>query len=66
MDILHENGIDAETEGDYLLLPMMNDAYVAAICKQLVSSNLSVYRIEKREKSLEDIFLSLTGKEVSL
>jgi ABC-2 type transport system ATP-binding protein len=66
MDILRENGIEAETEGDYLLFPMMNDAYVAAICKQLVSSNLSLYRIEKREKSLEDIFLSLTGKEDSL
>lgn len=66
LDLLRQDGITAAQEADYLLLPMMDDAYVANLCKQLVSQNISLYRIEKREKSLEDIFLSLTGKESSL
>lgn len=66
IDILHQSGIEPTQENDYLLLPMVEDSYVANICKQLVSQNLSLYRVEKREKSLEDIFLSLTGKENSL
>lgn len=66
IDILHQSGIEPTQENDYLLLPMVDDAYIASLCRQLVSQNLSLYRIEKREKSLEDIFLSLTGKENSL
>lgn len=66
LDLLRQDDITAAQEEDYLLLPMMDDAYVANLCKQLVSQNISLYRIEKREKSLEDIFLSLTGKESSL
>ncbi len=66
LDLLRQDGICATQEDDYLLLPMVDDNYVANLCRQLVSQNISLYRIEKREKSLEDIFLSLTGKENSL
>lgn len=66
LDLLRQDGICATQEDDYLLLPMVDDGYVANLCRQLVSQNISLYRIEKREKSLEDIFLSLTGKENSL
>lgn len=66
LDLLRQDGITATQEDDYLLLPMIDDSYVANLCRQLVSQNISLYRIEKREKSLEDIFLSLTGKESSL
>lgn len=66
LDLLRQDGICATQEEDYLLLPMVDDGYVANLCRQLVSQNISLYRIEKREKSLEDIFLSLTGKENSL
>lgn len=65
-DLLRQNGMEPSPEDDYLLLPMMDDAQIAALCRQLISQNVSLYRIEKREKSLEDIFLSLTGKESSL
>jgi len=65
-DLLRQNGIETSQENDYLLLPMIDDAQIAALCRQLISQNVSLYRIEKREKSLEDIFLSLTGKESSL
>lgn len=66
ISLLHQDGIEAAQEEDYLLIPLTDDAYVARLCKRLVEENVAVYRIEKREKSLEDIFLSLTGKESSL
>lgn len=66
IDLLRQDGIEISQEDDYLLLPMMEDTYVAGLCRRLIGQNISLYRIEKREKSLEDIFLSLTGKETSL
>lgn len=66
VSLLHRDGIEVEEEEDYLLLPMMEDAYIAHLCRRLIEQNIALYRIEKREKSLEDIFLSLTGKESSL
>ncbi len=64
--LLHQDGLEVEKEEDYLLIPLMDDAYVADLCRRLIEQNVSLYRVEKREKSLEDIFLSLTGKESSL
>ena len=66
ISLLHQDGIEVEQEEDYLLFPLMDDAYIGRLCKRLVEQNVTLYRIEKREKSLEDIFLSLTGKESSL
>ena len=66
MDMLRQDGIKISLEDDYLLFPMMEDSYVANLCRRLIAQNISLYRIEKREKSLEDIFLSFTGKETSL
>lgn len=66
LDLLRQEGISVTQDEEYLLLPMLDDAYVANLCRQLVAQNISLYRIEKREKSLEDIFLSLTGKESCL
>ncbi len=66
ISLLHQDGIEVEQEDGYLLFPLMDDSYVAHLCRRLVEQNVSLYRIEKREKSLEDIFLSLTGKESSL
>ncbi len=65
-DLLRQEHIEVSQEEDYLLLPMLDDDQVAGLCRQLIAQNISLYRIEKREKSLEDIFLSLTGKESSL
>lgn len=65
-DLLRQDGIDPSREEDYLLFPVMDDAYVAILCRRLIAQDISLYRIEKRETSLEDIFLSLTGKETSL
>lgn len=65
-DLLRQEGIEPELEENWLLIPMVDDAYVANLCRQFVAQNISLYRVERREKSLEDIFLSLTGKEGSL
>lgn len=64
--LLRENGINAKREDDYLLFPLTDDSHIAHLCRCLVEQNIALYRIEKRETSLEDIFLSLTGKEDSL
>lgn len=66
ISLLHRDGIEVGKEEDYLLLPMLEDTYVAQLCRKIIAQNISLYRIEKRENSLEDIFLSLTGKESSL
>lgn len=66
LSLLRRNGLDAAREGDYLLIPMTDDERIADLGKQLCQENIPLYCIEKREKSLEDIFLSLTGKETSL
>lgn len=65
-DLLRQEGIEAEQEEDYLLLPMPEDALAAKLVRNLLEQNISLYRMEKRETSLEDIFLTLTGKESSL
>lgn len=66
VSLLHRAGMDVTKEDDYLLIPMLDDDRTAALCAQLCEQKIPLYRIEKREKSLEDIFLSLTGKETSL
>lgn len=66
ISLLRRDGIEVGKENDYLLLPMLDDTYIAHLCRKMVEQNIALYRIEKREKSLEDIFLSLTGKESSL
>lgn len=66
ISLLHRDGIEVEQEDGYLLIPMAEDDYIAHLCKRLIEQNIALYRVEKREKSLEDIFLSLTGKESSL
>lgn len=65
-DLLRQEGIETEQEEDYLLLPMLEDALAAKLVRHLLEQNISLYRMEKRETSLEDIFLTLTGKESSL
>lgn len=65
--VLREQGVTAELEEDFLLLPLLADDQVARLCRALVDSRLGVVRLEERQKSLEDIFLELTGgKDVSL
>lgn len=51
---------------EYLLLPEMEDEVLARCAAHLSENRVGVVRIEERQKSLEDIFLDLTGTAVSL
>lgn len=65
-NILSMKEILCEEESDYLLLSDISDSFIVK-CNQLFYENqIKVTRIEERQKSLEDIFLELTGKSVSL
>ncbi|KNZ40177.1 ABC transporter ATP-binding protein [Acetobacterium bakii] len=63
---LSKNGVDWEAQDDYLIIPRMKDTMMAEISTVLGQNNIGVVRIEERKKSLEDIFLELTGTAVSL
>lgn len=56
----------SEGEDGYLVLPLLNDDTTAALAELLVTQSIGVLRLEERQKSLEDIFLELTGKGTSL
>jgi ABC-2 type transport system ATP-binding protein len=64
--VLREQNIPFETDGDYLLLPDL-DNYALARCTTFLSAkHTGLVRIEARHKNLEEIFLELTGLAVSL
>lgn len=65
-DLLRQEGIETQQEEGWLLLPMLEDALAAKLIRNIMEQNISLYRVEQRETSLEDIFLTLTGKESSL
>ncbi|RYI28965.1 ABC transporter ATP-binding protein [Bacillus infantis] len=62
---LLSNGIQAEKKREHLLLDG-TDAQVAAAVETLVRHDVSVYRVQEQRKTLEDIFLELTGEGGSL
>ena len=49
-----------------LQLGALTDEQTGAVVRELCSNDLSVYRVEEHRESLEDIFLTLTGKELTL
>ena len=46
---------------DYILLPRLDDPDAAKLIRYLIGHGVDVLRLEERQKSLEDIFLELTG-----
>ena len=64
--ILQEKSVPCQEEEDYLILPILSDELAAQLTRLLGARNLGVIRLEERQKSLEDIFLELTGKAASL
>lgn len=51
---------------DGLLLPALNDPQAASLSLLLAQHGIGVIRMELRQKTLEDIFLDMTGKEAAL
>ena len=64
--ILQEKSVPCQEEEGYLVLPILSDELAGQFTRLLGARNLGVIRLEERQKSLEDIFLELTGKAVSL
>lgn len=64
--MLLTRGHKVEMEKNLLLLPNSSDEAVSSCIEELVQNHISVYRVEEKKKSLEDIFLELTGGEKSL
>lgn len=64
--VLQEKSVPCQEEEGYLILPILSDELAAQLTRLLGARNLGVIRLEERQKSLEDIFLELTGKAASL
>ncbi|KNF09047.1 ABC-type multidrug transport system, ATPase component [Gottschalkia purinilytica] len=64
--LLLSRGYMPVKNNDSLILENLKDAQVAQANKTLVNAGIDVIRIEEHKKSLEDIFLELTGKEGNL
>ena len=64
--ILQDKSVPCQEEEGYLILPILSDEIAAQLTRLLGARDLGVIRLEERQKSLEDIFLELTGKAVSL
>lgn len=65
-NLLAEQSVPCEEENGYLILPILSDEVAAQLTGFLAGNRLGIVRLEERQKSLEDIFLDLTGKAVSL
>lgn len=64
--ILQDQKIICKNKGGRLILPDLTDDQTAYFVSVLVREGIGVLRIEEQQKNLEEIFLSLTGKQVSL
>jgi len=64
--LLRGQGLEAELEEGALWLEGRAVEQIGAINRELVLAGHAVTRIEEVKRSLEDIFLDLTGKDVSL
>ena len=52
--------------GDGLQLGALSDEQTGKVVQNLCANDIAVYRVEEHRESLEDIFLNLTGKEMTL
>ena len=64
--MLAEKEISCQEDEGYLILPIFSNEMAARLTCFLAEHRLGVVRLEERQKSLEDIFLELTGKAASL
>ena len=64
--ILNDRKIASKVENNRLMLEKLSDDRIAEINRIFVENGLKVYRIELIKKSLEEIFLDLTGKKVRI
>ena len=58
--------VNPQRTADGLQIGALTDEQTGAVVQCLCSNGISVYRVEEHRESLEDIFLNLTGKELTL
>ena len=61
LKLLRQSRVPCAQEEDYILLPRLDDPDAAKLIRYLIGHGVDVLRLEERQKSLEDIFLKLTG-----
>lgn len=66
LSIIRSRNIAGNSNEEGILLPELSDEKTAALIALLVQENIGILRVEEKHKSLEDIFLSLTGRRMSL
>ncbi|NIK78160.1 ABC-2 type transport system ATP-binding protein [Paenibacillus castaneae] len=62
MTLLKEHGINAIMNDSSILLEQTNNETIARMVKRLVERDHSIYRVEEKRKSLEDLFLQIVGE----
>jgi len=65
-ELLSTHGESCELYDNGIVLPLLGDARLAALVTALIESQIGVYRVEVESKTLEDVFIQLTGSAVSL
>lgn len=58
--------IDLEPCNPRISIPLLSDAELVPITQLLIRNQINVLRIEEKRKSLEDIFLDITGRSICL
>ena len=66
LKLLEMRQIEGKVTEEGILIPELSDDRAAALVQALAEGGAGLYRVEERQKSLEDIFLSLTGRRASL
>ena len=64
--VFQDTRVPCTLEDGWLTLPLLSDADAASLSRFLASHRVDLLRMEERQKSLEDLFLELTGREESL
>lgn len=64
--LLSDMGLPADWKDGTLYLKTAEDALIIRAVSALTGAGIGVLRLEEQQMSLEDIFLQLTGKQVSL
>jgi len=65
-ELLSNHGESCELYDNGIVLPLLDDTRLAALVTALIKSQIGVYRVEVESKTLEDVFIQLTGSAVSL
>lgn len=66
LKLLASYNLSCTPQDGFLLMPYLTDKDIARYMHLLIQNNIDITRIEERSRSLEDIFLDLTGMAVSL